>query len=239
MSTTPVQAGSRAPHLELIPLSALERHGFEPLVEGLLFRDSRAAVYGSAGTGKGILALDLAMCVATGRPWHGCGVSRGKVLYIDGSAGGSLADRVKAWELANHRGSDEISFLLPPNAIAAEQVDELVDLATELSPSLIVLNVTLRTVPGADENAALTISRRLRDATRACVLLVWHATLAEHWESSHVLAAVDTTIEVERQGPAVTVSNRKQRNAREHTDIVLRLADYGDSVALLGGASGT
>ncbi len=239
MSTTPVPTSSITGHLELIPLSALELHGFEPLVEGLLFRDSRAAVYGNPGTGKGILALDLAMCVATGRPWHGCGVSRGKVLYIDGAAGGSLAARVKAWELANHRGSNEISFLLPPNAIAPGQVDELVGLATGLSPALVVLNVTLRTVPGADENAALTISRRLRDATRACVLLVWHASLDQHWESSHVLAAVDTTLEVEREGPAVTVTNRKQRNAREHTDIVLRLADYGGSVALLGSASST
>jgi hypothetical protein len=135
-------------------------------------------------------------------------------------------------ELANHHGSDEISFLLPPSAITPEQVDNLVDPATQFSPVLVVLNVTLRTVPSADENAALTMSRRLREATGACVVLVWHSTLAEHWESSYVLAAVYTTIEVERQGPMVTVTNRKQRNAPEHKDIVLRLANYGDSVAL-------
>jgi hypothetical protein len=98
----------------------------------------------------------------------------------------------------------------------------------------VVLNVTLRTVPGADENAALVMGRRLWEATAACVLLVWHATPAEHWESSYVLAAVDTTIEVERQGATVRVSNRKQRNAPEHKDVVLRLANYGGSVALLG-----
>jgi hypothetical protein len=236
MQGTSVQAGPQVHPFKLTSLSDLEPHGFEPLVEGLLFKDSRAAIYVGPGGAKGLLALDLAMCVATGRPWHGSKVAQGKVLYIDGPGGGSLAARVRAWELANHRGSDDISFLLPPGAITPEQVDDLVDLASEVSPVLVVLNVTLRTVAGADENAALAMSRRLHEATGACVLLVWHATLDEHWESSYVLGAMDTTVEAKRDGPVVTLSNRKQRNAPEHKDVVLRLANYAQSVALLGPA---
>lgn len=58
-------------HLELTPLSSMTPKSFEPLVKGLLFKDSRAAIYGGPATGKGFLALGLAMCVATGRQWHG------------------------------------------------------------------------------------------------------------------------------------------------------------------------
>ena len=205
---TPQGVAGRS-RLKLTSLSSLEPQGFEPLVKGFLFKDSRAAVYGGPSGAKGLLALDVAMCVPTGRAWHSCDVAQGRVLYIDGTAGGSLAARARAWELANHRGNDEICFLLPPDPITLDQYDELVDLASQVSPVLVVLNVTLWTVPNADETAALAISRRLREATGACVLLVWHASVDQGWEPSHVLAAVDTTIEVERQGLTVTVANPK------------------------------
>src|SRR4051812_5462453 len=63
--------------------------GPEYLIPGILPRESAAMIYGAAGSTKSFLALDMALCVATGTPWMGRPVQRGCALYVaaEGASG--------------------------------------------------------------------------------------------------------------------------------------------------------
>ena len=43
----------------------------EPLINGILFRGTLAALYGPSGVGKSFVAMAMAMSVASGSPWQG------------------------------------------------------------------------------------------------------------------------------------------------------------------------
>ena len=53
------------------PRSALKIHSPDWLIQGVIEKGTLAAVIGESGSGKSFLALDLAACVQTGKPWHG------------------------------------------------------------------------------------------------------------------------------------------------------------------------
>jgi hypothetical protein len=75
----------------------------EYLVDGLLERQAALLLAGDAGTGKTILALDLAVALVTGRPWLGRTTHQARVLYIDGESSERLAaDRLRALGLGSH-----------------------------------------------------------------------------------------------------------------------------------------
>lgn len=41
------------------------------------------SLFADGGTGKGIVAVDMAVCIAAGHNWHGFEVTQGNVLYLD------------------------------------------------------------------------------------------------------------------------------------------------------------
>ena len=50
----------------------------EWLVDGLLYRDTVAVIFGPSGTAKSLVAQDIGQCVAAAFPWQGHVVTRGK-----------------------------------------------------------------------------------------------------------------------------------------------------------------
>ena len=85
-------------------------------------RGEFVAVMGPSGVGKSFVALDYALCIATGRPYLGRYESlRGAVLYIAGEGVSGLRNRVKAW-LAHH----EIETP-PPNFVFVPATFNLLD----------------------------------------------------------------------------------------------------------------
>ena len=94
--------------------------------------------------------------------------------------------------------------------------------------------MTFRTVPGADENAGLVVGRQLGGHGRLRLARMARNSSGAVGVVLCVLASVDATTEVERQGATVVVSNHEQRNTSDHEDVVLGLGNYGASVALLG-----
>jgi hypothetical protein len=55
----------------------------EPLVTGVLWRDSLSRMFGAAGSGKSFVAIDLALRVALGMDWGGNPVRQTNVAYVD------------------------------------------------------------------------------------------------------------------------------------------------------------
>lgn len=82
------------------------------LIEGFLPERGFLAIYGAPGDGKTFIALDLALCVATGTPWHGHPVRKSYVIYISAEGGAGIGKRVGAWLDAHGFGSADYDTIL-------------------------------------------------------------------------------------------------------------------------------
>ncbi len=197
--------------------SAEDLAGLPPmrwLVRGVLPKQGLAAVYGPPGSGKTFLVLDLAAAVAEGARWFGYSVKPTPVVYVGLEGEGGLSQRVQAWAQHHHKALPaDLKFVVAQPFDLLED-DDLTELAQAISAScgpgaLIVIDTLNRAAPGADENASedmgriIAAAKRLQAAVAGLVLLVHHAgkdTTKGMRGHSSLLAAIDTAIEVSRQG---------------------------------------
>lgn len=126
----------------------------EPLIEGVLNRHSYAILRGRDHTFKSFVALDWALCLATGKAWQGRTVPhRIRVLYIAGEGAYGLAARKRAWESAWQRQIDPAGFTLLPRAVdlfSGRELDELLRVIEEGFYTLVIVD-TLRRASGKAE----------------------------------------------------------------------------------------
>jgi putative DNA primase/helicase len=137
----------------------------------LLDQPQLVEIFGEPGSGKTLLALDLALCIATGEPWAGItpGIP-GAVVYIYGEGGIDLKKRIIGW--ASPRGINyeemekeygHIPFLATKTPIRiggpkpGDQCDELkrnIDFFSRQhgSPKLVIVDTVSRNMIG-NENA--------------------------------------------------------------------------------------
>ncbi len=227
--------GSRRAGLRLLTLQELRKlPPPEFLVGDLIPQGGLSVLYGPPGEGKTFLALDMALCVSTGRPWHGKAVASASIVYISAEGGAGMAKRAEAW-LAEHglSAADNAHFILvPPQLWQEEGVTELINCLGDLRPKLIVADTLARCFVGGDENDSKDMGLlidgvgRLQRAFRCAVLLVHHTgkTKQEIERGSSALrGAADAMVVVSKDGRIVTVTNNKQKDATECAPIRLEL----------------
>ena len=164
------------------------------VVDDYIEADSLAQVFGDPGGGKSFVAIDLACCVATGKPWHGHEVKQGSVFYIAGEGHNGLARRLKAWSLGNgtslanvplyksHRAAQ--LYDATEAAVVAESIKQL-SAEANCIPSMIVID-TLARNHGGDENSTQDMNAfiqhldvYLRQPWKCCVMVVHHSGVAD------------------------------------------------------------
>ena len=193
--------------IERVALPAIEKLAFEFsradslelteikwVVDDYIEADSLAQVFGDPGGGKSFVAIDLACCVATGKPWHGHDVKQGSVFYIAGEGHNGLARRLKAWQIGNgtslagvplyksHRAAQ--LYDATEAAVVAEAIKEL-SAEANCIPSMIVID-TLARNHGGDENSTQDMNAfiqhldvYLRQPWKCCVMVVHHSGVAD------------------------------------------------------------
>jgi hypothetical protein len=119
-----VQAADAALAQRTVPAGFLTRAALENLpepewlIEDTLQDRTISEIFGEFGVGKTFFTLDMALCVATGQPWHGRPVLRRRVVYVYAEGPESLRQRVAAWEREYNKGEqvpeDWILFLTVP-----------------------------------------------------------------------------------------------------------------------------
>lgn len=215
----------------------------EPLVAGVLARDTLAAIVAKYASFKSFVAMDLALCIATGLDWHGHAVVQGNVAYIAVEGVQSLHRRVEAWRILN-RLPDVGGVYFLPTAVILNEARDLRDFlaaveAMPAPPIAIIVDTLARTIKGnesdtEDMNGYLLACTRLRESTGATVILVHHTG----WEgtrsrgSSSLPGALDTEITLVRDGDQVTITASKQKDGPEGLIATLEAVPVGKSLAL-------
>lgn len=225
------------------------------LIKGWLDRDATSVVYGESNVGKSFFALDLAMHVATGGwDWHGTRSGGGGVLYIAGEGGNGIKNRIAAIRSSNPelmQAAQDGGFLLLSTALdlcTSGDAEQLLKVLGDehWAPSLIIVDTLARSMGGGDENTAKDMSAFIRniDALRgedgAHVMVIHHSgkdTSKGARGSGALRAAVDTEIEITRDGPVIMAESRKQRDkatgavfAYTLQSVVLGTDEDGDDV---------
>ncbi len=204
----------------------------EPLIDNVLDKGTLAYLYGRWGTLKTFVALDWALCVATGKPWQSRRSSQCRVLYVVGEGAFGFKGRVAAWEAAwrTSIGDDEIDIL--PVAVNLSNTLDVANLCVLVQSGgygFVIIDTLSRCMVGADENSAKDCGVVVAAMTRvlACtphgrgvVLGVHHAGKdGKTFRGSSVFeAAADTVYFSGRDDgeTAVTLKREKRKDGPEH-----------------------
>lgn len=216
-----------------------------PLVENLLDLDNTGIIYGRRGSFKSFIALDLALCVASGIAWHGRKVKQGVVVYIVAEGVSGVHQRVEAWQHQHPEATpgDRLLILAESvNLLNRMKAEELADACASVDAVLVIVDTLARCLVGGDENSAKDVGIAVdaldlvRRRTGAHVNAVHHSgkdSKAGARGSSAIEAAADTVLEVSSAEQVVTLATTKQKNRAEGEPIRFRADSVLDSVALV------
>lgn len=157
------------------------------LIEGILPAKALSMVYGYTSTYKSFWVLDMALCVASGREWHGHRVQQGDVMYVAGEAQDEYGNREAAW-MKQHRIKALPNFYMYRHRVRMwhddssrrrfmEDVEEM-----NIHPSLVIFDTYSTVLGGADENTngdsriVLDNLDDIRSRWKCAVLVVHHSS---------------------------------------------------------------
>lgn len=222
------------------------------LVDGVIQTESRAMLFGESGIGKSFAAIDMALCVASGRDWHGRAVRQGSVAYMATEGSDGLQSRVLAWARHHGMSQEEIEALplyIAPKPFELTDSDERFEFIDELEkirplPKLTIIDTLTGAAHGLDQNSAKDMAAFAYDceiismATSGTVLLVHHSGHKEKGRSKGAVdlhAACDTVAGMMRvqRSDVLAIKSAKSRNSKPFDDIYLQLEDCGPSAVLV------
>jgi hypothetical protein len=205
-------------------------------VKGIFPDVGLGTIYGSSGSGKSFLSLELGACINQGVEFFGIKTQPCDVTYICLEGEGGLQRRVRAWEAAHGKPMPSgVKFIIQPfEMMRAEQVDLLIQALPK--GGVVFIDTLNRAAPAADENssrdmgiileAAKTISREVA----GLVLLVHHtgkdASRGMRGHSS-LFAALDGVIEVSRDASGNrSWSVAKSKDGEDGKEVKFRLQTH-------------
>lgn len=199
---------ARSKRFEVLSLQDIfERPRLEWLVQDIFLERGTSVITADYGAFKSFNILDLGLCVATGKPWHGREVKPGAVVYVIAEGAYTTTDRARAW-LIRYQMDAPANFHIiesPVQIANASECAAFIEEIRELNPALVIFDTLAKCNSGKDENDAKemglfthgmeTIARELD----AQVTAVHHNNKAGSARGSNSLPSnVDTSITLER-----------------------------------------
>ncbi|WP_445161441.1 AAA family ATPase [Mycobacterium sp. Dal123C01] len=179
------------PHLRdrLLSVSQLQNlRPVEPLIEGLLYRNTLAQLSGPPGSYKSFAAIAMSCALAAGKSFGDFVVpGAGTVVYVAAEGASGLTARVLAWcEVWGVDVSliqERLFFLdLPLQLGDPAVVDQAIEVVAERNADLVVLDTRARCTLGLEENSAtqqgsaIDAADSMRPAADCTVLGIHHSS---------------------------------------------------------------
>lgn len=187
------------------------------LIQDVIPERSFVALYGPPASYKSFIAMDIAECIASGRPWLGKEINgTGPVLYIAGEGHGGIGARIAAIK-QHHNTPDAAEVYVVRSQINLRSsvddftalivaIDELVEtLGKDLR--MIVIDTLARAFGGGNENSSddmgafIQATGKIQNRYRCSLMVLHHAgkdTTKGLRGHSSLLGAVDTQMEIMR-----------------------------------------
>lgn len=212
------------------------------LVDKIIPAGGLVGLYGPPGCGKSFVALDIALCVATGGLWQGHPVEAGHVLYLAAEGGAGMSKRVRAWLQHNQvrPSQTNIAWLIEsvPVHVDSDQMTVLLErVMTEIedSPDLVIIDTLARCFDG-EESETGDMGRfiagvdHLRAELGCTVLVIHHTRLGDDRERGNTAfrGAADAMLSVQKDDDDIKITNTKQKDAEEFTPLYMRLTSILD-----------
>ncbi len=218
----------------------------EWLIDGILHRNTLAAIAATKAAFKTFLALDWGLSIATGRDWQGRKVVQGNVLHLVGEGASGINLRTEAWQQHNDVWLPEPSpwSCTVTSVDLLTKADALLQAIVREFPTGIELLVvdTLARNNSGDENSTVQMSELVRQvdmvrtALGCTVLFLHHFNRGGSFRGNTALdGAFDTVVLLDRKpagGEVVTVRCDKQKDADEFEPFQLKRKIVGESMVL-------
>lgn len=196
------------------------------IIKGVLEDKSLGLLFGSSGSGKSYLAIDMAACIATGKPFCNHAIKKeGPVIYIAGEGFSGISRRLRAWELKHGISLKDKPIFISHKACALGDPELMAHVEAEIEKikdvSCIIIDTWARNMVG-DENSTQDTGNAIRalDALRiknnCTALIIHHSGQAEADRargSSALRAALDVEYKVSLSADEiVTLQNTKMKD---------------------------
>jgi hypothetical protein len=196
-------------------------------------------LYGESGMYKSFNAMGLAYSVATGRPWLGQEVTKGRAVYVAAEGTAGLGARSRAWKEANGFAGPA-GVLFYPDVLSMgpvrgfegsqDDVERFISDLRQVKPSLVIIDTLARCLVGGDENSSRDMGVLVAAADRTCkelhatVVLIHHPVKRGQIErgSGALRGAMDTVIVMKGKGTLIEFECEKQKDAARFPTMYLR-----------------
>jgi putative DNA primase/helicase len=203
-------------------------------IKGILPTVGLATIYGPSTAGKSFLAIDIAAAIALGNDWFGHRVRQCPVIYVALEGEGGFPKRLQAWQQYNECTlPDELLFIIG-QPFELNNPLHVAQLATVIKHgSVIIIDTLNRSAPDSDENASkdmgavLAGCKQLQSLTQGLVILIHHTGKdVERGMRGHssLLAAVDASIEVNRDNDTRSWNVSKSKDGGDGAELFFKLA---------------
>lgn len=201
-----------------------EPKDYQWLVKNIMEKGNLIEIFGSPESGKSLIALEIAFCIACGIVWNGHKVNKGNVVYIAGEGFGGLARRIKALEAKHNCKADNMFLSKAPaellNDLSTKKVsDAIAEICGDAA--LVVIDTLNRNFGAGDENSTKdmttfvgNVDYYLKNKDES-VIVVHHSGLNDKGRSrgaSSLFGAIDLQYKVSKSGCSITFENTKAKD---------------------------
>jgi hypothetical protein len=217
--------------VKIIPIIELKITPINWLIKGLISCNTMNAIFGDPATGKSLLALDMAFCVATGTSFGNHEVKQSPVIYVAGEGVSGLPVRYQSLVDKYNKDAQELFVVtVPLSLINKSSALDFNEAMSEICPSagLIVIDTLHRNLGDGDENSSKDIGAFISNidnhmiTTGAAVLIVHHSGHKEKDRgrgSSSFRASLDTEYQVSISQKWVVFKNTKAKDFKPPKDL--------------------
>ncbi|BFU76927.1 hypothetical protein ALC152_01420 [Arcobacter sp. 15-2] len=212
-------------------------------IKGIIPKEGLVEGYGSSGSYKSFIFLDMGFCVASGISWQGFEVMQGAVLYIAGEAPQGVKKRLKG--LSIHYDIKELDFAILPMPTNLMDENEIILLSNEIKElypngmAMIIFDTLHRNSTGSNENSAEDwgiilgmIDKYIRPIVEN-IIWIHHSGTQEQGRSRGTnsrYASADVSIRIEKSETLIAkVINDKQKESEEFSNMHfdMKIQDIG------------